>query len=205
MRPFALLLTTTCVLLFGAARPSTAHPRVEVRAQLAACGDRVLIEWSGLPASVHEVELEVSLGGSRWRRISPELEARDGRYEWRAPEWATGDARIRLRMGGDGFERAELVAAALTLAEHDALQRPGADAVDGWWALSTEPGPDAPGVTAPSLAATESSELADTDERSLTCASDQRGPLCRIAHARASDRPGTPRRSRTPKRVPLRN
>lgn len=205
MRCLALILAFAGALLLGNVRLATAHPVLKVTVPRAAYGDVVTIEWSGLALEVHEVELELSLDGGRWRRISPELEARDGGYAWRVPEWAAGAARIRLRVGGDGFERALGEPAVLSLAAQPARRASRGDATDGWWALSTEDRPSLPGITAPSLAATESSELADTDELSFADGADQRGPLCGDVSVRVSGKHSTPQRSRTPQRVPLRN
>ncbi len=71
-------------------------------------GDVVELRWEGLDAGAREVELELSLDGGRWVRISPELHALEGRWEWRVPAVAAERARIRLRAGG---ERREDVAA----------------------------------------------------------------------------------------------
>src|SRR5262249_46858057 len=48
-------------------------------------GESVEVRWRAVAAEVHEVELELSLDGGRWVRISPELEPHEGRFVWRAP------------------------------------------------------------------------------------------------------------------------
>jgi hypothetical protein len=63
-------------------------------------GQRVEVRWDRLPGSAQEVELELSLDGGRWVRISPELEAREGFYVWSVPAVTSAHARLRLRAGG---------------------------------------------------------------------------------------------------------
>ena len=83
MRPLAALLLLLGTALWSPAARAVARldgipPRV-------VAGSRLEIAWSGLEVGAREVELELSLAGGRWMRISPELEAREGRYRWRVP------------------------------------------------------------------------------------------------------------------------
>ncbi|HEY6193950.1 MAG TPA: hypothetical protein VI504_02820 [Candidatus Eisenbacteria bacterium] len=78
-------------------------PALEVPDAIRA-GERVELRWDGLPPAAREVELELSLDGGRWIRISPEIAAEEGHFAWRAPELCSARARLRLRAGGDQFE-----------------------------------------------------------------------------------------------------
>jgi hypothetical protein len=99
-------------------------------------GQRLEIRWDGLPGVAREAELELSLDGGRWLRISPELEARDGRYVWRVPALSSARARLRLRAGGSaaGQEFEDVVA---TSAEFriESREAPAAMRASGpdWW------------------------------------------------------------------------
>ena len=100
-------LAPTLIALLLCAAPATGHaagflasPRGEVRG-----GERIEVRWRELPATVHEVELELSLDGGRWLRVSPELEPREHRFAWRVPQMAATSARLRLRAGGEQWER----------------------------------------------------------------------------------------------------
>lgn len=102
-------------------------------------GDVVELRWDGLDAGAREVELELSLDGGRWVRISPEMHALVGRWEWRVPAVSAERARIRLRCGG---ERREEVAA---VGEEFRIESPASlsgaerrDFLGEWWpALDT--------------------------------------------------------------------
>src|SRR5262245_53426090 len=99
MPPVAALLLAAL-----AAAPAGAAPRLGGIPARVRAGDEVRITWSGLGAGAHEAELELSLAGGRWVRISPELEAREAGYTWRVPARLAGSARLRLKFGGDSFE-----------------------------------------------------------------------------------------------------
>src|SRR5262245_28478622 len=98
MRPFAVLL------LMLAATPAAAHPHLEGLPARVHAGSPLHITWAGLGPEVHEAELELSLAGERWVRISPELEAREGGFMWQVPATLSGPARLRLKYGGEWFE-----------------------------------------------------------------------------------------------------
>jgi len=109
MRYFPLILCATLLLVrpepTRAATPGLTVPAVVV------AGQGLDLHWEGLPGPAHEVELELSLDGGRWVRISPELEADEGHYLWGVPAVSSARARLRLRAGGEGFE-AEVTASA---------------------------------------------------------------------------------------------
>lgn len=97
-------------------------------------GERLEIRWSGLDADVHEVELELSLAGARWVRISPEMEVLEGRFTWRVPVGLAGEARIRLRAGGGGGRgEREVAAVSFTLVSTSGTGPRAALATPGWW------------------------------------------------------------------------
>jgi hypothetical protein len=98
MRRFPIHLLA--MLLLARPQPARAStPALDVPGMVEA-GQRLEIRWAGLPETVQEVELELSLDGGRWVRISPELEAREARYHWRVPAVTSARARLRLRAGG---------------------------------------------------------------------------------------------------------
>jgi hypothetical protein len=90
-----------CVILV-LPRPEPARAGIPVLVVPAAvrAGERVEIRWDNLPASAQEVELELSLDGGRWVRISPELEAHERHFLWSVPPTGSAGARLRLRAGG---------------------------------------------------------------------------------------------------------
>jgi hypothetical protein len=102
MRP-RLLAALAMLLLAPAARAAT-RPHLEGIPAHIRAGAEICITWTGLGADVHEAELELSLAGGRWVRISPELEAREGGFSWHVPVGLSGPARLRLRYGGERFE-----------------------------------------------------------------------------------------------------
>jgi len=125
---FAMLLI---VLPLAAA----ASPMLRSSDVSAAVGDAVTIEWSGLPGDAHEVEFELSVDGGRWIRISPELEAYEGRFVWTVPAGLSGEARIRLRYGREREEH-EGGEITLTLLAPASASRPDmARATGEWWCI----------------------------------------------------------------------
>ena len=81
-----------------------AEPRVAGLPNSVRTGESIDIAWSELPVGTHEVELEVSIEGGNWKRISPELEAHAGHFAWRVPAGMHGNARVRLRLGSEHGE-----------------------------------------------------------------------------------------------------
>jgi hypothetical protein len=102
MRP--PVIAALVLALVATSAPATAAPRLRGVPARVRAGTALEITWTGLAPEAHEVELELSLGGGRWVRISPELEAREGVFAWRVPAALSGPARLRLRYGGEGFE-----------------------------------------------------------------------------------------------------
>ena len=195
MRPLAALLLLLGTALWSPAARAVARldgipPRV-------IAGSRLEIAWSGLEAGTREVELELSLAGGRWMRISPELEAREGRYRWRVPPDLAGPARLRLRFGGDGFESETEVASEFVIEPGPDAQasRPPSASREEWWRLGRLSGGTAShrfGTTA-SLARAESlPAIAPDGGHSLRIAT----PVTTSSGARASWITNcTPRRS----------
>lgn len=147
MRGPLVTLATAVSLLASLAAPSGAEARARLEGVPAEVrsGARVEIRWRDLDADVHEVELELSLGGARWVRISPEMEALEGRFTWHVPEGLSGPARIRLRAGGGHGER-EVAEQALRIVDAGA-SGPGASlGTPGWWDLEPEHGPATSGL-----------------------------------------------------------
>jgi hypothetical protein len=127
--PIAVLLA---LAIFGTPRPGHAGPVLRIPASVVRTGETVTLSWCGLPCSAREVELEISLAGGRWLRISPELEASEGVFHWFVPPGLSGEARLRLRWGGEGFESdGVLVPLRIESAGTTPHPRPGPD----WWDL----------------------------------------------------------------------
>ena len=142
MRPPLLrppLLAAIVIALLAPAAPAAAAPRLHGIPARVRGGAELRITWTGLGAEAHEAELELSLAGGRWVRISPEIEAREGGFTWRVPPGLAGPARLRLRYGGEGFEAegdvsAPFVLEAVTVATHE----PDAGFAE-WWCLDRLP------------------------------------------------------------------
>ena len=135
MRRLIPILLALCALF--PASPARADARLVASQSRVRPGDTVVLEWSGLPARSEEVELELSLDGGRWVRISPELEAREGRFAWRVPAGVTGQGELRLRAGEAHDERVVAVVAIMFSAS---AEPPAArlDATSDWWNLSAD-------------------------------------------------------------------
>ena len=133
----AVLLTLAAVFPVAAgARARLEGVPAEVRG-----GDRLEIRWSGLDRDVHEVELELSLGGARWVRISPEMEAYEGHFTWRVPQQLAGEARIRLRAGeGGGRGEREVAEVSFRLVSESVAVPAAALATPGWWDVGSDEG-----------------------------------------------------------------
>jgi len=146
LRPLVLLLAVLAPLRARA----TELPAIEVPAAIVA-GAGVDVGWRGLPPDVREVELELSLGGGRWVRISPEIDAGAGAYRWRVPALLAALAQIRLRAGGEGFERVVAISSCFTI-RSDPSGR-GRDDLTEWWHADRRAARPATGLAtrAPSL------------------------------------------------------
>lgn len=127
----ALLLL---VLLVPASRADAAVRLLGPAGTTVHAGDVVTLRWEGLDSRTREVELELSLDGGRWVRISPELHALDGGWEWRVPAVSAERARIRLRCGGEHLEEVAAVGAEFRIRVPGSLD--GAERRDflgEWW------------------------------------------------------------------------
>lgn len=135
----ALLLLVLFVLLLPASRAEAAARLHGPSGTVLRPGDVVELRWVGLDPGAREVELELSLDGSRWVRISPELHALEGRWEWRVPAVSAEHARLRLRCGGEHREEVAAIGADFRIASPGSLS--GAERRDflgEWWpALDT--------------------------------------------------------------------
>lgn len=133
-----IFLSTLLVLLTTLhALPARAAVSLVASSDRVRAGERVTFEWSGLSARAEEVELEWSLDDGRWLRLSPELEAHEGRFAWTVPAGHSGRALVRLRAGEAHNED---VVATLELEIVAAAQvRPrGVGEDEEWWNLATD-------------------------------------------------------------------
>jgi hypothetical protein len=80
-------------------------------------GESFEIRWSAADPAVDELEILLSIDGGRHfpLRISPELDARAGRYVWRVPNLSSAEARLRLRYHRGGREIDGAASAPFTL------------------------------------------------------------------------------------------
>jgi hypothetical protein len=90
-------------------------------------GDTVALTWRALPGEAEELEVLLSLDDGRTFpvRVSPEIEAREGRYRWHVPALAAGHARLRIRYGVAHREIETEPTAAFRIALADAPREPG--------------------------------------------------------------------------------
>lgn len=129
MRPIALLMILSLLTVPTPARAArlTGVP-TRVRP-----GSRLTIRWGELSPAVDEVEVELSLDGGPWRRISAALDPAARRLEWCLPSRGGHAARLRLRAGGPMTERVVAESRAFWI-EPDS-PRPNALDDDAWWWL----------------------------------------------------------------------
>ncbi len=193
------LLLAACLALPASAAVRFVSPSAPTHA-----GETITFEWSGLPSQLHEVELEVSLEGGRWRRISPELDSRAGRYEWRVSSWASGQARVRLRAGGEHSE--QVIATGAAFEVRSSLAHAFAhDDADGWWSLaSADTSPLAQGIGAPVLEPHESAIAIVVDHSAPLLAPRSAGSRVQTVRRTLHTTPVRVPRDRCPTRVPLR-
>lgn len=136
------LLSAIALALLAPAAAAAAAPRLHGIPAHVRGGAELRITWSGLGPGADEAELELSLAGGRWVRISPELEAREGGFTWRVPSGLAGPARLRLRYGGEGFEAEGDVSTPFVLEPDAATTRaPDRGVGDEWWNLGRSSGP----------------------------------------------------------------
>src|SRR5689334_934726 len=100
------------LLLLAAPLTARAAVRLSASSAEARSGDLIELRWSGLDPGVEEVELEYSVSGGHWIRLSPELDGEEREYRWRSPAGVAGLVRVRLRQGE---RHEESVAAEVTL------------------------------------------------------------------------------------------
>jgi hypothetical protein len=69
-------------------------------------GDVVELTWSQAPRDIDELEILLSVDGGRHYalRVSPELDAKNGRWFWRVPQLSAAHASLRLRVGDERDE-----------------------------------------------------------------------------------------------------
>ncbi len=136
------------LLLLALLVPAPAHAGVRIDLPgLVRAGDWVDLGWRDLPPEVREVELEISLSGGRWARISPEIVAAEASYRWQVPAGLAADAQVRLRAGGEGFERVLATSRVFAIACDAAILHARAFELDDWL-HANGPGFEAPGVDA---------------------------------------------------------
>ncbi len=123
-------------------------------------GDVIELTWRLADGSVEELELELSVDGGPWRRVSPELPGLTRRFAWQVPAIAAERARLRLRVGTERAEYDLEPSAPFAIAMDPAPVRP----------LAPDAEFDAPARstfrdTAPSLSARATGEPADAPTR----------------------------------------
>jgi len=138
----AALVAPLVLALVTLAGPAVAGPHLRGIPARARAGESMRITWADLGPEAHEAELELSLAGGRWVRISPELEAREGGFSWRVPVGLAGPARLRLKWGGEWFEaEGEVSTPFVIVAETAASYASGSGASLGeWWNLGRHGG-----------------------------------------------------------------
>jgi len=135
-------------------------------------GDRLELRWGALPSGVREVELELSLGGGRWLRVSPELEAGAREFLWQVPARLGASARLRLRAGGDVSEGVIATSRSFAILCDELLRDPRGAGIGDWWQVdartrATAAGLDARGPTLHGLAEPLPAEPAPRSQHSL--------------------------------------
>ena len=137
-----LFAAALALVALAAPARAAAAPRLHGIPASVRAGTAVRIAWDGLGTEVHEAEVELSIAGSRWVRISPELDANEGGFSWRVPAGLSGSARLRLRYGGEGFESVAEVSAPFVITAGVLAARPVAPEreLGAWWCLGRDGG-----------------------------------------------------------------
>lgn len=192
----ALLALLVLAPAAGAATVLTASRAVAV------AGETIVFDWRGLADDAQEVELELSLDGGRWIRVSPGLEPREGRFVWTVPTGLVGEARVRLRAGGRHDEQ---VVAETPLRLAAAIVLGPRTTHEDWWSLESHGAPRS-SMREHAVWSALATTTAFTHESSPTLAD---APLD-IAHdpphrAGAFAVPVGPRTFTAPRSLPLRN
>jgi len=132
---FALLLT----LALFAPSPAAAGARLRAPSGVVRAGEVFEVRWQGLPEYVHEAELEMSLDGGRWVRISPEIHSLEGSYRWTIPNTPAERVQVRLRCGGEHREEVAAVSAEFRIVSGGEAEG-RADFLGEWWSALEPPG-----------------------------------------------------------------
>ena len=142
-----LLALATTARPAAASEPAAASLGVPA---VVTAGQWVVLRWSDLPADVEESEIVLSLDGGRSYhvRVSPELEAREGEYRWCVPDLPTTRARLMLRIGGEGGERAGALSREFRIVHAEGAPRPELGFHEGqfWTGLEPLGGRGDPGI-----------------------------------------------------------
>jgi hypothetical protein len=164
MRRLPLILAA--LLLLARSAPALAGSAGLSVPRAVHAGQWLELRWADLPAGTREVELELSLDGGRWLRISPELEARDGHFRWQVPATVSVHARLRLRAGGDGFEDEFGSSAEFTIEAREQSLARAAHGAD-WWQVGEHTSAHGWRATprGPSLADERPASVAERDTR----------------------------------------
>ena len=133
------LIASLALALVATAAPATASPRLLGIPARVRAGTDLRIAWTGLGPEAHEAELEISLAGGRWVRISPELDAREGGFTWHVPAGLAGPARLRLEYGGESFEAEGDVSMPFMLEPGAVANRVPVSEMSEWWCLGRQP------------------------------------------------------------------
>lgn len=164
-------------------------------------GDVVELTWRLDDPAVEELELELSVDGGPWRRISPELPGLTSRFEWRVPAVSATHARLRLRVGTRNAEYDLPASEPFAIRDEGAVARPlAARPLSGFGAL-----PGALRDSRPGFTARELDPHADAPPR-VALPTSSVGPVVELRRGDAAvDAIPTGPSGRQPRFVPLRN
>ena len=116
---------------------------------VARAGETVELRWTLPGPGIDELEILLSMDGGRRfpLRVSPEIDARTGRYLWHVPRGLSGQARLRVRYNLQGQETFGEPTAAFAILSVAAREAPEAAVHEGdWWSGARTL--DAPGSAA---------------------------------------------------------
>lgn len=111
--------------------------------------ETVEVRWTGAPEGVEELELLLSLDGGRHFgiRVTPDLDADRGSYQWRVPPFPSADARLAIRVNLGGREVLAGLSAPFRIASDHAAHAWSMRARDGEiWVTGLESAADDPGT-----------------------------------------------------------
>lgn len=164
-------------------------------------GDVVELRWRLDDPSVEELELELSVDGGPWRRISPELPGLTSRFEWRVPALGATHARLRLRVGTRDGEYDLPPSEPFAIQDDAAVARPlAASPLSGHAAM-----PGALRDSRPGFTARAADQHADAPTR-VALPTSSVGPEVELPHDHAvTDGASAGPPGRQPRFVPLRN